>query len=316
MGWLSRWWGGPSGAKGATQGAQASASAVPAVAAGPNPQPGDDGPDETPVEHSLTGWLLDVPVRPQPESPNQVERRQVELIDRLLQQRSLPTDLLPRAPAVVPQLIALMREPDMPVPAMAERIGKDPVLTAEVLRLANSSLFAGNGGAVQDLHHAIRRLGQVGVQMAIARVVLRPLYHAAPGSLGSRAAPRLWGRADVLSRHCAQAVRQDGLSPFDGYLGGLLHGTGWTVLLHALERAGFSGSEPLSPEAALAMAQRAHRLFGLAAQAWAITPAFTAFAGDALQHTIGRSQDPIAQALRRVEPLCLAELKGGEPPSQ
>lgn len=315
MRWLAKLWG---GAGHAPDSGPASAPAVVTEAAPRPAAPSIATPapaaDETPVEESLTGWLFDVPVRPHPQSPNASERRQVELIDDLLQQRSLPGDMLPRAPAVVPQLIALLREPELPIPAMAERIGKDPVLAAEVLRQANGSLFAGSGGPVQDLPHAIQRLGSLGVQMAIARVVLRPLYQAAPGSLGSRAAPRLWGRADVLSRHCAQALRQEGLSPFDGYLGGLLHGTGWTVLLHALQRGGFSATEPLSPEAAFAMEQRAHRLFGLAAQGWAITPAFSAFAGDALRNPIERSQDPIAQAMRRVEPLCLAELKGGELP--
>lgn len=315
MGWLSRWWGGQSGEQGSVPPAEtARAPAAPAGSPSEPPSSGQ-GPEE-PVEESLTGWLLDLPVRPSPQSPDDAERRHLDLIDRLLAQPSLPHDMLPRAPEVVPQLVAVLREPELPVPAMAERIAKDLVLAAEVLRLANGSLFAGRAGPVEDLRQAIQRLGSVGVQMAIARVVLRPLYEMAPGTLAARAAPRLWGRADVLSRHCAQAVRQQGLAPFEGYLGGLLHGTGWTVLLHALQKGGVAGAQLLSPEAALAMAQRAHRLFGLAAKDWGITPAFTAFADDALRRPLEHSRDPIAQVLRQVEPLCLAELKGCAPARQ
>ena len=130
---------------------------------------------------------------------------------------------------MVPQLIALLRQDDLPIPALAERIGKDPTVAAEVLRMAGSAFFVSQG-PVQARPQAIQRLGVEGLQMAISRVVLRPMYLARPGSLTAEVAPRLWEHADVLSRHCADRARAAGLSSFDGYLAGLLHDTGWTVL--------------------------------------------------------------------------------------
>jgi hypothetical protein len=65
---------------------------------------------------------------------------------------------------------------------------------------------------------------------------------------------------------------------------------------------------PLSAVFAAAVGERAHRLFGLAAQRWNITPAFTAFAADARSVPLAASADPLASALRQALPLVMAEL--------
>jgi hypothetical protein len=176
-----------------------------------------------------------------------------------------------------------------------------------VLRQAGGAFFA-HLGPVADLPQAIHRLGTEGLQMAIARVVLRPLYQAQPGSLPALAAPRLWAHADVLSRLAAEAARAAGLSAFDGYLAGLLHDTGWTVMFHALQRSGVSGLGPLSADGVQAFEGQAHRLFGRAAEGWQITPAFTALAADAQRVPLAASPLELAAALRAVQGPCMAEL--------
>lgn len=254
----------------------------------------------------LAGWLLQMPVEAMPSLPA-ADRQAIDLLDQLLARPLMPPELLPRAPAVVPQLIAMLRRPDLPVPALAERIGRDPPLAAEVLRLAGSSFFR-SSGPVDDLGQAILRLGTDGLQMAISRVLLRPMYQAPAGTLSARVAPRLWDHADLLSRHGAQAARAQGLSPFDGFLAGLLHDTGWSVLFHALQRAGLSPAGPLSLAGAQELELRAHRLFGMAAQGWAITPAFSAFAADAFRTPLARSTNAMAALLRQAQPACMADL--------
>lgn len=315
MGWLSRLLGGqpdrpaaspaPSGAGGvsAAQGPAAAARPVAAAAGAPLSTAGEAAAPQLPP---LPGWLLQVPVQPMPVLPAP-ERQAIELLDQLLQRPLMPPELLPRAPAVVPQLIAMLRQPDLPVPALAERIAKDPPLAAEVLRLASSSFFR-SSGPVDDLGQAIMRLGTDGLQMAISRVLLRPMYQAPAGTLSARVAPRLWDHADALSRHCAQRAQAEGLSPFDGFLAGLLHDTGWSVLFHALQRAGLSPASPISVDGARELELRAHRLFGMAAQGWAITPAFSAFAVDAYRTPLDNSANAIAGALRRAQPTSLAEV--------
>jgi hypothetical protein len=198
MGWISRLFGGgppPAGpATGARVGAQQptepvsvapapAPAAAPALAATPTAAPGPP----------LLCWLLDA-APPQP-GLLPIERQALDAVDQVLAQPALPADLLPRAANVVPQLLALLRQQDLPVPVLADRIGRDPVLAAEVLRQAGGAYFA-HLGPVNDLPQAIQRLGIEGLQMAIARVVLRPLYQARPGTLPAQTAPRLWEHAE------------------------------------------------------------------------------------------------------------------------
>ena len=98
--------------------------------------------------------------------------------------------MLPRAAALIPQLLAMLRQSDLPVPAIAERLSKDAVLTAEVMRLASSPFYRAQG-CVNDLARAISLIGMRGLNTVISRVVLKPIYDAAPGPLSARASARL-----------------------------------------------------------------------------------------------------------------------------
>ena len=187
---------------------------------------------------------------------------------------AIPDNLLPRAAALIPQLIALVRQTDLPVPAIAERVGKDAVLTAELMRLASSPYYRVQGD-VTDLEQAITLIGLQGLQTVIARVLLKPIYQAAPGPLAGRAAPRMWEHSEALARHTAILSEPAGQPVFDGYLAGMLHDTGWTVALTVIDRASITLDLPPSAAFAAMLDDRVHRLFGHAAQRWDITPGFT-----------------------------------------
>jgi HDOD domain len=304
MGWLSRLFGGQPAAG---PGAGPVASTPPAANV---PDPAPTAADRPP----FLCWLFDVAASL--PALTVAERQALEIVDRVLAQASLPAELLPRSANVVPQLIALLRQDDLPLPALVDRIGKDPVLMAEVLRQAGSARFA-HMGPVQDLAQAVQRLGTEGLQMAIARVLLRPMYPSRADSLVGQVSSRLWDHADALSHHCAQAARDLGASGFDGYLVGLLHGTGWTVLLHCLQRGGVSSLGPFSLDCMPLFEARAHALFGRAAESWQITPAFTAFAVDARRVPLADSKDLLAQALKAAQGPSLDEmLSGGGQPAQ
>src|SRR5207342_864879 len=50
---------------------------------------------------------------------------------------------LPTIPRVVQRLIAALRDPDVDARRIGDALAQDPVLSAKVLRLANSSFFGG-----------------------------------------------------------------------------------------------------------------------------------------------------------------------------
>lgn len=84
---------------------------------------------------------------PSPESsPTEVD---AILIDMIRQASELPSAVL--------ELSNLMREPDVPVRRVAEIVGTDPVLSARILRVANSA--AVGRGKVTSLHQAVVFLG-------------------------------------------------------------------------------------------------------------------------------------------------------------
>lgn len=262
-------------------------------------QSADDPPD------ALT-WLLGcAPVTETPMST--AEQDALIALDKTLALPSVPDNLLPRAAALIPQLIALVRQTDLPVPAIAARVGKDAVLAAELMRLASSPYYRVQG-EVTNLEQAISLIGLQGLQTVIARVVLKPIYQAAPGALGAPAATRMWEHSEALARHTAILAEPAGQLVFDGYLAGMLHDTGWTVALTVIDRANITLALPPSAAFATMMADRVHRLFGHAAQRWDITPGFAAFALDARHNGSIEGSHPMALVLQQAHRRCMAEL--------
>ncbi len=238
------------------------------------------------------------------------EQRAVEALDKILALPVLPDDMLPRAAALIPQLLAMLRQSDLPVPALAKRLAKDVVLTAEVMRLASSPYYRAQGG-VNDLEQAISLIGTTGLNTVISRVVLKPIYEAAPGPLSARASERLWEHAQALAAHAATEASAAGLSAFDGYVAGLLHGSGWTIALRAIDRAAITAPLPPTASFAAACSQRTHRLFGLAAERWNITPGFSELGADARKVPQASSLSTLVAALGRAQMLTMVDLAPG-----
>jgi hypothetical protein len=255
-------------------------------------------------------WLLgSAGLHPGELSP--AEQQALRLIDKTLALPQLPANLLPRAAALIPQLMAMLRQPDLPVPVLAQQVAKDLVLTAEVLRLASSPYYKSLARAdVTDLAEGISLIGVSGLNTVIARVVLKPIFESAPGPLSARAGSRLWQHSEVLAARTAERAAQAGLPMFDGYLLGLLHGSGTAIALRLLDRAAVLPALPVSAAFALTFSDRTHRLFGQAAQDWAITPGFTRVCAEARSEAPFASGLPLMLALHEAQPLVMAELVG------
>ena len=245
------------------------------------------------------------PATDKPISP--AEQHALNALDKTLALPELPDNLLPRAAALVPQLIALLRQTSLSTSAIAERVRRDPILSAEVMRLASSAYYRVQGD-VRDLEQAIMLIGLQGLQTVIARVVLKPIYRAAPGPLSARAASRMWEHSEALARHTGILAGPAGEPVFDAYLAGMLHDTGWTVALCALDQSALPFALPPSIGFAQQMTERAHRLFGLAAMRWEITPGFIALAEDARHNGLAGGTHPLSSLMQRAQQPSLDEL--------
>jgi hypothetical protein len=267
-------------------------------AAAPPPQPA-----------SALSWLLHGP-SPREDLPTPAERLLLQALDRQLDAPTLSSDLLPRAPGVIPQLIALLRQEEPSRAAMVQQVLKDMMLTAEVLRLARSPYYGAM--PVETLEAALDRIGSIGLQSAMARVLIRPVYHAQAGTLMARAAPRLWLHAEHKSMLCAEIAAGDGSDRFEGFLAGLMHDTGWLALLRLLDRQQLAPSLPSSLAFDAALDARKDRLFGRLTAKWDLTPALTSLS-EHLHRGPSPTPPPLARALYIADRRCTAELSGHAP---
>lgn len=266
----------------------------------PVPTPSAPSPAASPgaaadtFDPAFVSWLTEAP--PAFGAPKREdERLALQSIDALMNQTQGVGELVPRAPAVVPQLLSALRQCDQSVPALVARVSKDLQLVAEVMRLARSAAYTVRG-EVLDLAHAIAALGEHGLQRAIDRVVLRPLLHDGGGALSARAAPRLWDHTEIKSGLCGAKASAAGLDPFDAYLAGMMHSAGWTSLLRRLDR-GATLARPWTRVFVEQLVARRDPLFGNVVGTWGVSAGIAALAGQALSPGLACSDSALARLL-------------------
>ena len=269
-----------------------------------------------PVETSIDtrcrflGWLLACPDevdRRGAVPPAAPVERMLKWLDEVIASDTLRATLLPRAPHVVPQLMKTLRDERYSSVDVAQRISKDVVLTAEVIRSATSAFRQDQDGET-DLARAVGVIGTEGLRRAIASVVLRPIFDAPGDSLSARAAALIWQDADRKAKLCAALAAQQAFDPFDGYLAGLLHNTGWSAALRAIDgfqETPLSAADLLHPQVAGALFRRRDALFGALVQPWQLSPAINQLAAEVGREGLHAAQSGLGKALRLADRLAM-----------
>lgn len=132
---------------------------------------------------------------------------------------------LPTIPGVVQRLIAALRDPDVDSRTIAEALSRDPVLSAKVLRVANSSFFGGQR-AMASIDAAV---GMIGTQALNRLIVACGVSSTFEGIAGIDM--RLFWRDALVA-----AIAANKLAPLlaadaeEAYICGLLHATGHLIL--------------------------------------------------------------------------------------
>ncbi|MET0333371.1 MAG: HDOD domain-containing protein [Rhizobacter sp.] len=245
-------------------------------------------------------WLLEF-APDAPSAGDTIESHWLTEVDLLIATDKGRGELLPRAAGLIPQLLNTLRDDNYSSTDLAERMGRDANLVAELMRLANSTAFR-RREPVTDLADAVRRVGTGGVRQAIAKVVLKPMFDAQAGTLSGRAAPHLWQHSQAQADLCRAIAVSREMDPFEAYLGGLLGNIGWTAGLRALERVMEQHPAPAGTGFSDAFKQgfrlRRDRLFVQFVTGWRLNPALHEAARD-VQFTgsFELANDPLAQVL-------------------
>jgi len=287
---------------------------VPSTAAAPAPTVADaeaaapvDVPLSDPQRIEFFRWIVGVPqVAGTSGLPDLVVQHLMERLDEVIASDTLRAGLLPRAPHVIPQLMKTLRDEGYSSVDVASRISKDVVLTAEVVRSATSAFQRGDDEGEIDLPRAVTMIGTQGLRRAIANVVLRPIFDAKGDTFSARAATQIWKDADRKARLCAALVTPQVGDPFDGYLAGLLHNTGWTALLRAIdgfEDMALNGAQLAHPEVIPQLLQRRDILFGAIVGPWNLSAAVDGLAADVGRNGVEGVESALGLALRQADRL-------------
>jgi putative nucleotidyltransferase with HDIG domain len=140
--------------------------------------------------------------------------------------------VLPAFPDVAMRVRTALGNPYVTVPKVVTVVSTEPVLTARLLKMANSVLVAAPGVRVKDIHTAISRLGFTMVRNAAISVAVEQMMAAR--SMGELKAmlKELWQHSvQVAAMAYVIAKHTRVVSPDDALLAGLLHDMGKFYIL-------------------------------------------------------------------------------------
>lgn len=140
---------------------------------------------------------------------------------------------LPQLPSTTLAVVELAADPDAAAARLAVLVERDPVLSSELLKTANSVLFSGTAPA-QTLQQAVVRLGGRQLRGLAFALQMRRVVSRAKGLTAY--ADSFWRQATSmakLAREVAAAARMD---EDQAFLVGLLHDIGKVPLLDLIGR--------------------------------------------------------------------------------
>ncbi|MDB5962658.1 MAG: hypothetical protein JWP59_3952 [Massilia sp.] len=261
--WITRWFKG-----GAAAPAVPELPAAPAAAA-PAPVPQADGAVAD-IELSLLfyRWLAGAPSN---EVPAATEQLILDEFARLATSPENGADLVPRVPAVIPQLLKSLRDESMSGAELSRQLAQDVVLVAEVIREANSPYYSPTA-PVRTIEAAVMLLGQNGMRMLLARVAFRPIISMQSGRFAHQGAPTVWRQSEACALAASLLAPARGASVFEAYLAGLLHHVGLIVALRLIDQIYNGAALPHSASFAGALLADARRLSARIATLWEFPP--------------------------------------------
>ena len=132
---------------------------------------------------------------------------------------------LPTIPRVVQRVIAVLRDPDADARRIGEVLSQDPVLSAKVLRLANSSFFGGQR-SMASIDAAVALIGTQALNRLIVACGVASTFKGVAGI----DLPTFWRDALVAATAAGKLAPRLGADAEEAYVCGLLHATGHLIL--------------------------------------------------------------------------------------
>ncbi|WP_223470879.1 HDOD domain-containing protein [Massilia soli] len=200
------------------------------------------------VDAAFYRWLTNAA---QPHATAEVEQQILAELTRLAQSAVDGAALVPRVPAIIPQLMRTLRDDDMNAADLSRQLQQDLVLVAEVYREANRPCYRPryhSSPPVNTIEGAIMLLGQNGMRMLLARVAFRPIISMQSGLLAKKTAPLIWRQSEKCAQAASLLAPSLRANAFEAYLAGLMANVGIVVAFRLIDQMHKDGAVPQSDE--------------------------------------------------------------------
>jgi HD-like signal output (HDOD) protein len=144
-------------------------------------------------------WKLAFAAPSQGQVSDLIDGRVRDNVLAMLLVDTLDEKYFPRRPTLLPQLLQAVNDPRAASEKISRIIAHDPVLTAEVLRLANSSLHRTSPAPIETIQRAIVVCGVDALRGMLAAAMLQPVFRATRKNF-PRLPRMLWERTERASR--------------------------------------------------------------------------------------------------------------------
>jgi HD-like signal output (HDOD) protein len=189
------------------------------------------------AETSERLWRVAFAAPAKPETPSakadSARQRIRDNVIAILAVDTVQPDYFPRRPALLTQLLQAVDDPHAESEKLSRIVAHDPVLAAEIVRLANSSLYRTSPVPVETVQRAIVVCGVEALRGMAAAAMLRPTFRATRKNF-PRLPRILWERTERASRaaelYCLEFNPQD---RFEAQLAVLLGALGPLVVYGA-----------------------------------------------------------------------------------
>ena len=172
---------------------------------------------------------------------NELEQRVYDEIQSSLA-GGLDTDNLPRLPATANALLEKLNDAESNADELVKLVNGDPILSAEVLKQANSAHFRRGDREVTNLKQALLAVGFDGLRSMVVASLMRPVVSIRPIYF-KLFGQQLWDHSQQCAKACSAIAKRQGIDVFDAYLLGLIHDVGKIVLFQMIVEA-FRGVDP------------------------------------------------------------------------
>jgi len=170
----------------------------------------------------------------------------VDMVKTSLQKQEYRNKAVPRLPSVIPRLLRSLKDPDSSAKDYVTIIDKDPVMSASVLKLANSVFFNPVNTRIDELETAVVKLGIDGLRLVLSAAVMQPIIQR-ESAYFSQAGQKIWRHSLSCAVACEIIAAYRRQEAFKVYVMGLVHDIGKITLFSELCKQFELNKETLKP---------------------------------------------------------------------